>query len=67
MEIEFNEQEIEILQICLAKSASDYRQIADYYTTRNATGANADRIDRSMKMAEECETLFRKISKRAAR
>ena len=60
-------QELDVLQICLAKCESDYRQIAQYYSTRNASGFNSDRIERVEKMAKECETLFGKISKRAAR
>ena len=62
MKIELTESEIDVIQICLASKIVDYRMLAEYYSERNETGINTDRIDRSLKMYEECSKLFNKIA-----
>ena len=62
MKIELTESEVDTIQICLSKCESDYRCIAQYFRQHNDTGSNTDRVDRTVKMADQCKTLFRKIS-----
>ena len=62
MNIELTESEVDTILICLAKCEGDYKGIAQYFRQHNDTGSNTDRIDRTLKMAYQCKTLFRKIS-----
>ena len=62
MKIELTESEVDTIQICLSKCESDYRYIAQYFRQHNDTGSNTDRVDRTVKMADQCKPLFRKIS-----
>ena len=60
--IELTESEVDTILICLAKCEEDYRCTAQYFREHNDFGRNADRIYRTLKMADQCKTLYRKIS-----
>ena len=59
MKIELTESEVDTILICLVRCEGYYRDIAQYFRKYNDTGSNTDR---TVKMADQCKTLFRKIT-----